>query len=194
MHTLRGCLVVMLVEKIVFFDILSSPTHKMAKKELSVSERQLILNLHIKQQKTYSEISELTSRSRSTIQRTISRFRDEGQIESKPRSGRPSKLTLRDKRTIKRIVDQEPFISAKKISSHLGMHNDITVHPETVRRVIVDIGFKSCTPRKKPFVNKINRQKHLTFAKEYVNKSPGFWRKVVFSDESKYNIFGSDGR
>lgn len=166
----------------------------MSKKELSVSERELIINLHVKQRMSYSEISKQISRSRSTIQRTIDRFRNSGQVESKARSGRPSKLSVRDKRVIKRMVDQNHFTTARMISSELETHHNTKVHPETVRRTIVRNGFKSCTPRKKPLVNKVNRQKRLAFAKEYVNKPPEFWHRVIFSDESKYNIFGSDGR
>ncbi|CAH2108158.1 unnamed protein product [Euphydryas editha] len=48
--------------------------------------------------------------------------------------------------------------------------------------------------RKKFFVNKVNREKRLEFAKTYQNKDREFWNKVIFSDESKFNIFGSDGR
>ena len=29
--------------------------------------------------------------------------------------------------------------------------------------------------------------------KEHENKDEHFWNSVIFSDESKYNIFGSDG-
>ncbi len=35
--------------------------------------------------------------------------------------------------------------------------------------------------------------KCLTFAKEYVNKPSTFWKTVIFFNESKYNLFGSDG-
>ena len=31
----------------------------------------------------------------------------------------------------------------------------------------------------------------LDFTKKYVNKDLDFWSKVLFSDESKFNIFGS---
>ncbi|GFT65489.1 transposable element Tc1 transposase [Trichonephila clavipes] len=47
---------------------------------------------------------------------------------------------------------------------------------------------------KKPHISAVNRQKLLDFANEHVNKSPQFWEKVLFSDESKFCIFGIKGR
>ena len=46
------------------------------------------------------------------------------------------------------------------------------------------------TARRKPYLSAVNKQMLLTFANEYVNKSPEFWGKVMFSDKSKFCIFG----
>ena len=43
-------------------------------------------------------------------------------------------------------------------------------------------------------MNKINRGKRLKFAKEMLEKPVDFWKNVVWSDESKFNLFGSDGK
>lgn len=48
--------------------------------------------------------------------------------------------------------------------------------------------------RIKYFVNEINRNKRLEFAKEYANLPMEYWNRVILIDESKFNIFGSDGR
>ena len=37
-------------------------------------------------------------------------------------------------------------------------------------------------------------EKRLEWAKAHVNWTGGNWKSVLFSDESKFNIFGSDGR
>ncbi|GFU17207.1 transposable element Tc1 transposase [Trichonephila clavipes] len=37
-------------------------------------------------------------------------------------------------------------------------------------------------------------QKRLDFANEHINEPPQFWEKVLFSDESKFCIFGIKGR
>ncbi|GFX77662.1 transposable element Tcb1 transposase [Trichonephila clavipes] len=47
--------------------------------------------------------------------------------------------------------------------------------------------------RRKPFVSKVNRKKRIDFAKENEKQDRNFWNSVIFSDESKFNIHGSDG-
>ncbi|KAK7605096.1 hypothetical protein V9T40_006954 [Parthenolecanium corni] len=49
------------------------------------------------------------------------------------------------------------------------------------------------SPRKKPSISEVNCVKRLKFAKEYVNKPSSFWQTVIFSNKSKFNLFGSDG-
>ena len=65
------------------------------------------------------------------------------------------------------------------------------VHRELYRRILRNNDFHGRVPRKKPYINAVNR---LTFAKTYINKDNSFWDKVIFSDVSKFNIFGSDGQ
>ncbi|GFX40440.1 transposable element Tcb1 transposase [Trichonephila clavipes] len=46
----------------------------------------------------------------------------------------------------------------------------------------------------KPFISLQNQKERLEFAKTHKMKTDNFWKKVIFSDESKFNIFRSDGR
>ena len=57
-----------------------------------------------------------------------------------------------------------------------------------------EVGLYGRVARKKPYVNKVNRRKHSEYAKTYREKSLGFWNKMHWSDESKFNLFGSDGK
>ncbi|GFX84040.1 transposable element Tc1 transposase [Trichonephila clavipes] len=69
-----------------------------------------------------------------------------------------------------------------------------SVSAETVRNVIRHAGYSSRVARKKPFITLQNQKKRLEFAKTLQLKTYSFWKKVIFSDESKFNVFGSDGR
>ena len=43
-------------------------------------------------------------------------------------------------------------------------------------------------------MNKTNRGKRINFAKEMLEKPVDFWKNVVWSDQSKFNLFDSDGK
>ena len=63
-----------------------------------------------------------------------------------------------------------------------------------VHRRLHEVGLYGWVVRKKPYVNRINRRKRLEYAKNYPEKPFGFWNKMLWSDESKFNLFGSDGK
>jgi hypothetical protein len=68
------------------------------------------------------------------------------------------------------------------------------VSAQTVRRAIKGDGFNGRIARKKPYISKVNRGKRLIFANQYILRDQRFWNNVLFTDESKFNLFGSDGR
>ena len=65
---------------------------------------------------------------------------------------------------------------------------------DTVCKILKRNGFRNRIARKKPFISLVNRQKRIAFAKEYIHKPPEFWEQIIFTDESKYCIFGIKGR
>ncbi|GFX14327.1 transposable element Tc1 transposase [Trichonephila clavipes] len=94
--------------------------------------------------------------------------------------------------TERRVIHQvkiDPKISAPKIAASTS-----NTFAEAVRKVLRKAGYNGRVARKKPFIGKRNRVKRLKFAKEHILKPQQFWNEVIFSDESKFNIFGSDGR
>ncbi|GFW80604.1 transposable element Tc1 transposase [Trichonephila clavipes] len=69
-----------------------------------------------------------------------------------------------------------------------------TLREDTIRKILKKAGYHGRVTRKKPRISAVNTEKRLDFANEHVNKSPQFWEKVLFSDESKFCMFGLKGR
>ncbi|GFX72901.1 transposable element Tcb1 transposase [Trichonephila clavipes] len=90
-------------------------------------------------------------------------------VENKPRPGDPRKLTSRAKRMIVSVCSDRQKCTAQCWS-------------ESQR-----------TPRKKPYISEVNRKRRLEFVMKYKNKPMDFWKKVIFSDESKFEIFTPPG-
>lgn len=162
-------------------------------KELSTDLRECIIKLYL-EDKTQRQIAEIVGKSRATVQKTIERYNQEGNNKTKRRSGRPSTFTPSEKRIIVRKVQKDPKISAPKIQMEIENEVGKVCSTETIRKVLHTAGYHGRQIRKKPFVSPINRKKRLSFAKEYETKDQSFWNTVIFSDESKFNIHGSDGR
>ena len=61
-------------------------------------------------------------------------------------------------------------------------------------QMLFEIDLYDRVARKKSYVNKINRGKRIDNAKMMMEKPYDYWKHVLWSDESKFNLFGSDGK
>jgi len=161
--------------------------------EIPIDIRKLVVQLR-EDGNSLRNIAQIIKKSHSSVQYIINRYNETGSFEDRKRTGRPQKLKSHQKRAILRQVVMEPKISAPKLAGMIDTDYNIRVVPQTIRNVIRNAGYKGCVARKKPFISKINKKKRLDFAKSHINKVNDFWKSVLFSDESKFNIFGSDGR
>jgi len=66
----------------------------------------------------------------------------------------------------------------------------VNVSPQTIRRRLNEFGLYA---QKKTLLSIKNVKKRLQLAREHIQKGPNFWNMIVWSDESKFNVFGSDG-
>ena len=72
-----------------------------------------------------------------------------------------------------------------------GTSLEISVN--TVRRSLKNQGFIAKKNIKKPLLTGRLKKARLDFATKYQAWTIDDWKKVVWSDESKINLFGSDG-
>ena len=80
--------------------------------------------------------------------------------------------------------------SAPSVPQELG----VIISNQTVRCRLHEIGFYRPVTRKGPYMNKARRIKRLNDVKMYENKDMDFWEHILWSDGSKINLFGTDGR
>ncbi|KAJ4428052.1 hypothetical protein ANN_24066 [Periplaneta americana] len=97
-----------------------------------------------------------------------------------------------DVRQICRLALKDRRKSSKEIQEVLHS-SGLSISARTVRRKLFDNGLKARAPRKKPFLNKRQRENRVNGCKYYQSWTNDDWAKVIWSDETRISIFGSDG-
>ena len=166
---------------------------KLSREAVSLGEKRIIISHH-EEGKSIRAISRVVGRSVAVVHRIIDNFKNSGSLDAKPKTGRPRKTTPREDRMIVSICKKDRFKTASAIARELNESTNINVSRKTVSRRLVDCGFRAHVPACKPLITKKNKFARLQYAKEHVIWSTDQWEKVHFSDESKFNVFGSDGR
>lgn len=158
----------------------------------TIEQRELVLN-HFKKGLSVRKIADAVNLVHSTVHNIIHRFIRENRVENKGRKAPNKIFNPHEERMIVRKIKNNPKLSAPKLTSEIQKETGKSCCTETVRRVLREHDFNGRVARKKPFINKKNQICRLSFAKEHVNKDFDYWNTVIFADESKFNIFGSDG-
>ena len=68
------------------------------------------------------------------------------------------------------------------------------IAPSKTRRYLCEQGLFGRVALKKPFIRQQNRKTRLTFAQEHKDWSKDDWNKVLWTDESKFELFASNRR
>lgn len=161
-------------------------------RELCTAERERIVSLSQKKL-GYRKIKEKTGFAISTIRYVVKKFKTTGLVATLPRSGRTKSTTPKIDKLIKQEVIRDRRISAPKINSELRTNYGVNISESTVRNRLHAMGFKGRVARKKPWVSKKNQLKRFEWAKKHSTWTSNEWKKVCWSDESKFCLFGTDG-
>ena len=82
-----------------------------------------------------------------------------------------------------------PFITRSEIKTDLKSAR-INVSKDTISRALYRRGFHSRSTRKVPLLKTKHVKYRLKFVKTYEKKGMMFWEKVIWSDETKVELFG----
>lgn len=107
--------------------------------------------------------------------------------------GRPTKLSVADKRRVVRMITTHKAKTAVQAAQELKDTADMVVSAKTVQRTLKEAGMRAMTRRKKPKLSPRHIKQRLDFALSHQNWTIEDWKSVIWSDETKINRLGSDG-
>ena len=157
-------------------------------KELSEDLKNKIVKKH-EQCQGYKSISKDLEVPVSTVRRVIKKFKEHGTVANLPRSGRKRKIDDRFQRKIVQMVGKNPRLTSKQVQAALQSEGT-TLSTRTIRRRLNEKGLYGRRPRKTPFLTQRHKKARLEFAKTYLRKPKTFWKNVLWSDETKVELFG----
>ena len=138
-----------------------------------------------------SLIAERCGISHRTVNRIWKRMQEEGlerAARPRPRSGRPTIITLRVVAALRRYINLHPFDAAFEIRQRCP-----AVRHLSARRINEALS-KHCkrpsfVAAKKPLLTDAMIAKRLAFCNQFLHWTPAQWMGVMFSDESRFAVF-----
>ncbi|KAI5152574.1 hypothetical protein ENBRE01_2930 [Enteropsectra breve] len=107
--------------------------------------------------------------------------------------GKPSIVTKNISSKIDQLANQERAVSAHENRDEVHSSGEAYLGLQSIRNVLKEKGFISSSRPRKPRLTKLHRLQRHAFSKKHAEKQMEDWQIVVFTDETKFNLFGPDG-
>lgn len=162
---------------------------KMAATYLSIHDKDKIIFLHQNGMKPL-DIALKVGKSKRSVQRVLKEFKDTGEIAGpKKKTGRPRITSSREDRKLERIVKQQPFKTQNQYRE-AWKNTGAVASRSTIRLRLKESEFKRCRAKRCPMLKKWQRKKRVTWANQHRFMPRNYWNRVLWSDESYFEIPG----
>ena len=172
----------------------SRPTFKLSDSLLDMGKSKISQDLRKKlytstSRSSLGAISKCLKVPRSPVQTVIRKYEHHGTMQPSYRSGRRRVLSPCDERTLVRKVQINPRTTAKDLVKMLE-ESGTKFSTSTVKLGLYRHIIKGCSARKKPLLQNRHKKARLRFATAHGVKDCIFWRNVLWSGETKIELFG----
>lgn len=160
---------------------------------LTEHEKRKIVELRFVHKLSFRKIRDRVGRSVCAIQKVVADYSTSGKIDALQRH-KNSKLSPSDERYILLMSKRFRRKTVPELTSDFNTERQNTVSFSTIRRSLHRFSMFGRVACKKPLLRKYNLRKRLRFAKQHVHWTVKQWARVLFTDESKFEVFGNHRR
>lgn len=164
----------------------------MKSKELSVDLQDRIVSRH-RSGEGYRNISAALKVPMSTVASIIRKWKKFGTTRTLPRAGRPAKLSDRGRRALVREVTKNPMVTLTELQ-RVSVERGEPSRRTTISAALHQSGLYGRVARRKPLLSKRHMTARLEFAKRHLKDSQTMRNKILWSDETKIELFGLNGK
>lgn len=129
-----------------------------------------------------------------TIGRLRARFRETGNTANRPHPRRPRVTTAEQDRHIRLSHLRDRLRPATRTADEtVGLHNR-RISAQTVRNRLREANLRARRPHRGLDLTEGRRHTRLVWARVHARWTLARWRRVLFSDESRFQLYRADGR
>ena len=132
----------------------------------------------------------------STIERLVRHLRETGRVADRPRSGRPRMMSqCQDRAICLAHLCNRHLTATETAVNTVGSHNR-RIHSKTVRNRLREFGLRPRRPNVGLPLNQARRTRRLAWVSAQAPRRFPMrqWRRVFFTDESRFTLFRADGQ
>ncbi len=157
---------------------------------LTPAQKKQILHLSTTTDLGVRDIAAKMHCSKSTVATYVSK-----NIPDKENSvgGQPKKLTPADEHYLAIQMHSGWVENATDLTQNINNALSSPITPQTTHNYLHKNNFKAVVKKKKPKLTAQHRKERLKFAQAHFDWTVDDWKRVIWSDETKINRFGSDG-
>ncbi len=164
----------------------------MRSKELPEELRDRIVARHRSGQ-GYKTNSAALKDPKSTVASIILKWKTFGTTRTLPRAGRPAKLSYRGRRALVREVKKNPKITVAELQRCIREMGE-SCRKSTITAALHQSGLYGRVARRKPLLSARHMKACMEFAKKHLKDSKMVTNKILWSDETKIELFGLNSK
>lgn len=144
--------------------------------------------------KSNAEIVKLTGFSFCYIRNLREKFEGGEHLGNRKGQGRHRLSDSAEDRYLVGLSKKNRTKSSKELALEWGATIGKPVNSSTVRRRLLENNMRGVTQKRRPFRNELQKKKRYDWCKKYSGWPLSKWRRVVFSDESHFEVINRKNR
>jgi transposase len=163
----------------------------MVRRRISEAQRWQIIGMHTTGM-SFKAIERQMGYHYTVVSRLVRKHTQTNYVKDLLRSGRPRVTSDHDDRTLQRMVRWMPFANSPVLKQHWLPNRRLSTR--TVRNRLKSAGLKSRRVIKRPLLADRHRRSRLAWCLARHGWNLRTWRKIHWSDESRFLLHVTDGR
>ena len=149
--------------------------------------------LLLEEEKSIRVIGKKLSLAYTTVHDFILKYKKTSSVSRLKGSGRPKLLENTDIKRLCLLKEENNLLSPVKLCGIFTEETGIKISPKTIKRYLKREGYYAGRLISKPRLTPHQKLRRYELCKKWSMYNKYYWKNVIFSDETKFNLKNSDG-